>query len=111
MKTRIVNRIPLEFLWKEHEILSFKRVDFLRKSQVETILKFQKIEFVIASIGNPLKWIETDLCYDFWKNELNNHLVEDHEEFYLDDFQNHYAYVASEWRDEEQLLILLEVFH
>ncbi len=110
-KAKIVSRTPLNFLWKDQLVLSLKRGEFLRKSQVEELLKHEPVEFVIASIGSPLSWIDIEKCYDLWEKELKSHLVEDYDEFDLDDYKNHYAYVASEWIGEDKRLILLEVFH
>lgn len=68
--------------------------------------------FVLADIGSKLKWIDPDNCYQFWKEEIRERLAENPDKFYLNDFPDGYAYLASEWTSEDgEPIILLEKTH
>lgn len=109
---RIVTQTPLTNLWTDKEDVGAVRGRYLTRKDVKDIVKQYPVEFVIADVGLKLKWIAIDKCYDFWKSEVEKHLVDSPEKFHLEDFPNEYAYIASEWVGEIQApIILLEKYH
>jgi hypothetical protein len=52
--------------------------------------------------GARLKWIRGDDRFDFWKNEVQPHLLEVDDHRGYDDFERGYCYRATEWRWEGQ---------
>lgn len=110
---KIVAQIPLTHLWKDQEDLCVKRERNLTQNDIREILKQYPIEFVIADIGSKLKWISVEKCYEFWKSEVQGHLVDNqNKDIYLEGFSKEYAYFASEWTGEIQTpIILLEKHH
>ena len=75
------------------------------------IIKSKPVVFVVANVGEKLNWVNHEESLKFWQSEVETHVVEE-EEFVLDDFHSHYAYVASLWTSKFPLhLILLETHH
>jgi hypothetical protein len=59
-----------------------------------------------------LKWIEKEKIFDFWKSEVEKHIVESIDKIELNLFIDNYAYVASEWKaKDDSIIILLEKIH
>ena len=76
------------------------------------MLRTGQVQFVVANVGDKLRWIDASECYNFWKEELETHFAENITRFYPDEFPGEYAYLASEWRGEIQMpIILLEKYH
>jgi hypothetical protein len=108
---RVVMRIPMSELWDTDGNLTAAKKRTLGGSDVATMLQEGLIRFVVAECGDPLRWIPTSDCSDFWKTELKHRIVET-ETFDQSDFPGAYCYVASEWADGEPLpLVLLEMYH
>jgi hypothetical protein len=107
-----VIEIPLKNLWKDSEELPFIRGKYLNSDEIREILKLSAIIFVIADIGTDLKWIEINVCYVFWKEEVKKHLIENRDEIILGDFPDNYAYLASKYENAVgDFVILLEKIH
>ena len=70
------------------------------------------VQFVIADVGQALRWIPESECFHFWKNEVNPHLAAD-AKTHLDDYAGEYFYRASEWksRKSEAPIVVLEIYH
>lgn len=109
---KIVSRMPLDYLWTDAGKLEALRQRYLNRAELQELMEEHKaIRFAIASIGSKLVWIDEADGYHFWKSEAEAHVPEE-EEFDLDEFHGHYAYVPSLWSDDTgKLLILLETFH
>lgn len=73
---RNVSQLPLEGLWDAEGFVDASRIRDLGSSDIVGLLRSGKVGFVVADIGDPLKWIAADECYDFWKVEVKQHLVE-----------------------------------
>lgn len=107
-----VTSTPLVELWNEDGIVPAAREKYLGKNGVVEILDKSPVEFVVVSLGNPPRWIPYEKCYEFWRKEGSINCVDDPDRFYLEDYPNEYAYVASEWSGEIQTpIILLEEHH
>lgn len=109
---RIVTQFPLTNLWTDIKDISARREKFLTADNIQDMLKEYPIEFVVANVGEKLKWISYEKSFDFWKTELKPHLANDINSINLDNFPDNYAYIASEWTGEIQtLIVLLEKYH
>jgi len=113
MKDKVVNSMPLTQLWDTDGPIGATRKRFLSRDELKALLSQHRIEFVVANLGHPLKWIPVDECFSFWKSEVKPHLVSSPDGgFSLEDFSYEYAYVASEWSGEFQHpVVLLEMHH
>ena len=113
LNQRIVSQMPLHELWNEHRIVSTKKIRDLSADDIADMLRLGKVRFVVANIGEHLKWIPLDECYRFWKSEVKMRVVNPEAEgFYLEDFPEEYCYIAEEWEaDEGERIILLIVTH
>jgi len=111
--SRIVQRIPLDYLWNDAGDIEARRGRRLSKAELRELLRSYPVEFYVADIGSPLRRVDVARCFGFWKSEVEPHLV-DHPNcgFRLEDFPSGYAYVASEWSGEIQTpIVLLEKYH
>ena len=110
---KIITSLPLESIWYEEEEINALKVGYVSFSEIENYLRLSKVRFVVANVGDELHWIELDKCFQFWKDEVKPHLASDLDKIYLDNFPDHYAYVASNWRQEDAAMpiVLLERYH
>lgn len=108
-----VTRLPVERLVDDEGEIEASRERFLSKETLRDLLGRYPVEFVIADVGTPLKHIEVKRCYEFWKSEVEEHIVNDPDSgFRLEDYPGEYAYVASEWAGQIQTpIVLLEKHH
>ncbi len=110
--SKIVTEIPIKNLWNDSEEIYAKKTKTLNQKEIQEILKKYPVEFVVANIGEKLKWIEVYNCYEFWKTEPQNKIIDNPDKIELEEFKNHYGYLASEWIGEIQTpIILLEKYH
>lgn len=109
---KIVTEIPLKKLWNDKGIISVRRDRYLTRGDLVELLKATPVEFVIANIGNNLKWIPKNSCYKVWSSSIKKQVVQAINKFELNQFPNGWAYVASEWSGEIQTpIVLLEKYH
>jgi len=109
---RIVTTTPIPVLWNDTGELSAVRDTYLTRSSIKSLLKAGPIEFVVADVGIPLRWIEKESCFEFWKRAVEPHLSDPNEAISLDQFPAGLAYLASLWtRSNESPLVLLEAIH
>ncbi len=109
---KIVTQIPMTNLWTDNENVFVKRERYLTADDIQKTLKKYPVEFVVANLGEKLKWISYDKSFDFWKSEIKPHLADDINNIKLDSFTDNYAYIASVWTGEiETPIILLEKYH
>ena len=109
---KIVTQFPLTNLWTDNEDIYAEREKHLTADNIQETLKNYPVEFVVADVGQKLKWISYDKSLDFWKSEVKQHLANDITNIKLDNFPGNYAYIASEWIGEIQTpIILLEKHH
>ncbi|HKX32497.1 MAG TPA: hypothetical protein VJ302_32725 [Blastocatellia bacterium] len=111
-RDRVVTRLPLEQLWTDDGELSATRGRRLDREAIRELLRRGLVQFVVADIGEPLRWIPPPECFTFWKTAVAAHLAE-MESFNLDDFPEGRVQVASEWSvpGAEHPVIVLEMHH
>src|SRR5437764_74771 len=112
-KLRVVARLPLEEVWRaDGNVISVIKLRSLRTEEVANLLRVGPVNFVVAEIGIPLRWIDSTDCYVFWKTELKTHLAAPDQRGTLDEFPCGYFYFAAEWLTEEKLpTVVLERHH
>lgn len=109
---RIVTQIPIKELWRENEALGLKKVQNLSKTEVKNVLLKGTCQFVVANVGFELEWISVNDCFDFWKSKVKDNIAEDWNSFYLEDYPDEFVFVASLWKGDIGVdVILLEKHH
>lgn len=113
VRLRIVTRLPLDELWRGDGKSSRSRGPLLSADDITALLKTAPVEFVVADVGSSLRWIELDECYQFWKSAAKSHVAMADRRWRLEDFPDHYFYVASQWSMPGNLyqIVLLERHH
>jgi hypothetical protein len=112
---RIVTHLPLLELWTERGPLEAVRERNLGRDDVKSLLQSGAVQFVVADVGKPLRWIPEIERLVFWKADARNHIVEEPEnpvDIYA--YPEGYAYVASEWVAAEPAsppIVVLERHH
>lgn len=101
---KIVISIPLKNIWTDESELPAKRMAHLTSADIVQLLKESAVRFVVADVGHKLQWIDTNRCFDFWKQEAKHYIA--------DSITGHYAYIASHWVIQGEVpIIMLEKFH
>jgi hypothetical protein len=110
---RTVTRLPLEKLWRRDGTAVGSRLRMLNPDEVLAMLRQGSIEFVVADVGQGLRWVGPQDCFDFWKTEVKPHLAKINSQIMLDSFPDAYCYTASEWDKTEGVppIVLLERYH
>jgi hypothetical protein len=111
--SRVVSSFPLDEVWSPDGPLPLRRGDDLDRSAVETMLRKDPVQFIVAEVGSPLEWIPLDDSRKFWRRDAAERLVGPKETGRLDDFTESYFYRAQAWTDDggECVLVLLEKNH
>lgn len=104
---RIVVQTPLHELWNEWGVVSEKELRELDASDIAELLRAGKVQFAVANIGSPLRWVPVDECYGFWKSEVKNHLADSAAKNYSENFPGGYCYFASQWESKDGAPIIL----
>jgi hypothetical protein len=112
-KHRVVTRLPVEEVWREDgSPISVQKLRPLQTQDIANLLQLGPVNFIIADIGMPLRWIDLTDCYRFWKTEIKVHLAAPDQKPTLDGFPGGYFYFASEWQREEKFpIVILERHH
>jgi hypothetical protein len=109
---RIVTTIPVTVLWNDPGELAAVRDRYLTTASIKDLLKTGPIQFVVADVGTPLRWIEKEACYDFWKRQVEPYVSDPDDVISLDRLPGGFAYLASLWTQSDRpSLILLEAIH
>jgi hypothetical protein len=109
---QIVTRLPLSELWRDQQVLPARRKGHLTRDDVRDLHRIGPIQFVIANIGDPLRWVPLEDCYKFFKSEISEHLVDNPDAIFLDEFKNNFAYCAIRWDcPDYPAIVVLEKFH
>jgi hypothetical protein len=112
LEQRIVTKIPLEELWTESAILSYHRQQYLTESQVLHLLLDGNIAISEASCGLKLSWIASENALEFFKKQIKGHIANDPNRIILEEYEDDWCYLASEWVDAQgKKVILLETYH
>jgi hypothetical protein len=109
---KIVDKIPMDLLWRENTLLEAKRIKYLDQKEVSEILKNGPVQFVIANVGDKLIWTDLGESFKIYKTEIKDFIIPDIENIDQDTLKHGFGYLASLWADpSENLIILLEKFH
>jgi hypothetical protein len=111
-RKRIVTQIPVQRLWTNDGELPAARGRRLGREAIRVLLHDRPVRFVVANVGDPLRWIPVADRFVFWKSEATVH-VTGAERIDLDSFPRGLAYVASEWTapGDDVPIVLLEARH
>lgn len=90
---KIVDKIPLDGLWRENTLLGAKRIKHLNQKEVSEILKNGPIRFVIANVGDKLIWTDLSESYKIYKTEIKDFIVSDIDKIDLDTLTHGFGYV------------------
>lgn len=109
---RIVTKIPLDELWTDSEIVSYKRQEYLTERQVQELVFKGDIAVAEASCGLKLSWVSPNSAIEFYKKQIKGHIVNDPDRIILADYEDEWCYLASLWSSADgQKAILLETYH
>lgn len=110
MAEPVINRLPLTQL--PPPLVTAKRLRDLGTADVRELLRAGPVRFAVAMMLFPFRIVPERQCYEFWKSEVQSHLVSDPDEgAVLDDFPGGYCYFASEWSDGGSPIVLLSAAH
>lgn len=109
---RIVTSLSLDSLWDEDDgpLRLAPRGRELEVEDVKQLLRDGPRAFVVADVGEPLRWVEKDV-FAFWKNEVQPRLTTWSRQPELDDFPDGYFYVAEEWSGQDGQVVVLTKHH
>jgi hypothetical protein len=112
VELRIVMNLPLRELWRDDGFITAAREKSLTGDDVGQFLASGPVQFVVADVGAPIRWIPAGECFGFWKNEAKSHLASPAGAS-LAEFPGGYCYFASQWkaRESEETIIVLEKHH
>ena len=111
---RIVSCIPLTELWDQRGPLDAHRGRYLTTEELRILMRGPSVRFVVADVGDKLRWIPEAERFVFWKAELRPRLVENPDYIDLDRYPEGLALLASEWISsdtEASPIVLLESYH
>jgi hypothetical protein len=110
-RLRVVIRLPLDELWRDDGFSTAARGKSLIEEDIRRLLHDGPVQFVVANVGSPLRWIPVNECFLFWKNDAKRHLATGRKAI-LDEFPGTYCYFASQWDSAESTpIVLLEMTH
>jgi hypothetical protein len=110
MSEPVINRLPSSQL--PPPLAMAKRLRELATDDVRDLLRAGPVRFAVAMMLSPFRVVPEHQCYEFWKSEVQPHLVSDPDEgAALDDFPGGYCYFASEWADGGSPIVLLSAAH
>ncbi len=105
--------MPLQELWNSNGAIQARKRRDLTEMEIKAVLQTGPVQFIVAELGKPLRWVAKNDCFSFWHKEVKPHLVDPKlEGFYLEGIPGGYAYCASEWCVDTGLcFLLLEMHH
>ena len=111
-KLRIITNLPLVGLWRDDGFSTSERGRSLSREDVQHLLSKGPVQFVLADVGRPPKWIPQGQSFAFWNHEVKQHLADD-SPARLDDFACGYCYFASQWEPQATgvTIVVLEKHH
>ncbi|MEM1043313.1 MAG: hypothetical protein AAGI91_11875 [Bacteroidota bacterium] len=111
---RQVTRTPLPEVWTEAgEVVATEREADLSEATLRELLRLGSVQFVVANVGAPLRWVPGSETFEFWKSEVRPHLADPSEDgHHLGDFPDSYFYYPTRWRwSGAASLVVLEMHH
>jgi hypothetical protein len=108
---RSVASMPLAELWDDAGPVVARRGRDLTAQDIRGLLRAGRVQFVVADIGAPLRWVRESECFAIWKSEVEPHLAVPAGAD-LGEFPGEYCYFASEWISSgDTPVVLLERHH
>ena len=109
---RIVTCTPLTELWNSKGLMDARRAESVGETEIAQLLR-DGSSFVVAVVGQPLRWVSEGDRFAFWKAEVRCRLVaRDADGFDLDEYPGNYCYVAAMWKcTSSASVIVLEKHH
>lgn len=104
-----ITRLPLSQLGTPN--CSAVRTGEVGREAIRELLRAGQVRFVVADVGHQLDWVPEADCCDFWRREVQTHLVEPDEPVDLDGRADGYVYFASQWDDGAGPIVVLEKAH
>ncbi len=104
-------QLPAVELWRDDGFVTRQRGSSLAAEHIIALLRRSQVHFVVASAGEPLRWVAPAECFAFWKVEVSPHLAAPEASIFLSEFPSEYCYSASEWAGAELPIVLLEAHH
>lgn len=109
---RIVTAFSIDQLWNDAGPVVAVRQRDLAVTDARELLRLGPVQFVVANIGEKLRWIPLTDSFSFWKQEVQSHLAEPDTSILLRNYPGEYCYLASEWLSQaEEKIVLLERIH
>ena len=105
----VITELPLCRLTSTHG--EAMHVGDVGNELIRDLLRSGVVRFVVADVGTSLRWIPESECFDFWKHEVQPHLVEPGQRVSLDQVPGQYAYFTSQWDDGSSPIVLLSKTH
>lgn len=108
---KVVTSTPVTELWSDKGVVPGQRGSHLTQDDMKRLLRQGPVQFVIADVGHPFEWIPPEVCFGFWKNELQAHLF-DGDAFHFENYPGEYCYVALRWNNSSPIpIVVLEKHH
>ena len=105
-------KMPLQQLWRDKGNIQASRGRRLDREEIANLVRAAPPQFVVANVGEKLRWIPPDETLRFWKDEVKLHLADPGSRPVLDDFPGSYFYFATVWDHADQPpIVLLERHH
>jgi hypothetical protein len=106
----------MEALWQEDGAPVTERVAILAGPEIAELLRSGPVRFVIADVGQPLRWVPSGTCFDFWKTKVKHNVCRPENKTPLDAYPGSYCFTASLWKNPgegaaTEPIILLEKRH
>jgi hypothetical protein len=105
----VVTKLPLSRLTTPHGEAT--RVGNVGADAIRNLLRTGSVRFVVADVGQPLRWVPEAECFYEWKMEIQPHVADPDQPAYLEKFPGDYAYFATQWDDGASPIILLSKAH
>ncbi len=78
-------------------------------TEIRRIMREKPVRFVVVRSSTDYTWIDRFECFEFWKNEVRQHLYHD-DAMYCADYPDAYYYLATEWRlNTGERVVVLEM--
>ena len=106
-----MTQLPAVELWRDDGLVTRQRGSSLAAEHIVALLWQGQVHFVVASAGEPLRWVALTGCFAFWQDDIRSHLAAPEASIFLSDFPEEYCYFASQWAGAELPIILLETHH
>ena len=108
---RVVVSLALTELWDERGPIRAEKQGTLESDAIKDLLRDGPARFVLANVGDKLKWLDKEECYTFWRDDAKHHLYNEAKP-YLKQYPDEYFYLASAWQlDSGETIIVLEKHH